>query len=839
MAKRKKTPKAAPQRRVSRVSVDVTRLPGPFFVKGSIGERKDRLAGVNEPVWFDPATKQFVLADGRLAFNAEASAVKAMEPSPRSLKRVEEQKNLAKTQKEINDLSRALETAVKMGDTDRVGALRAEVSAAREEKRKIEKKLEPLLTSTDKISIVAEETRKLPRGREKELNILSEYHPKDGTVRFFFPGVGDDVAGRDIDEKCRDLACRLIAPAVRATLSRFTDPEAENRGEHGYYAVSKWDFPKVMSSLAQIPGVRFFGAPELDLAKEFKSLDARAKRVDAKTIVWGRPPFVGSYSDGSEARFQEDGVRFLMSRDHAILADDMGLGKTSQAIVAANNAIPKEEQILVLCPAAVAKNWIDEIAVNAPGAPSLLLDTAEIRKQGTPSSRGTKLRFVVCSYQGASSLQAKAEVAKFLMGTQWGLIIMDEAHRLKKSGTLGHKFVEKLKADRMWFLTGTPIANTVEDFYGLLKLAQHPTGKRLDLFKEKFVPSYVKSGRTAISTEREKLLALGRNLTGLVLRRTKEEVLKKFLPRKVGGLATGNEALIQIELPSEYAKAMVAPDPKTGKAQPRERLRHALAVAKVPGTWEVAERVLDGNGKLVLFSTYTDVLQSFQELVEEYTNPQGRHILAVTISGSGGGVVGKGAVVKLFQGKLLDADEAKWAKKNLGQWFINLVQHIPTSDWKKEDLEACRKKYGKDESKWPDKVSVVLAQMVAASEGVTLTQADTLLFNDLDYMPSRHEQAEDRIYRINLPKPVYPEVFIGYMLANDPLGMDRGIYESLGIKRDEIRDVYSQIGLDYKSADKSQRKQYEDALGTVRSSKFDADLLRKSLRKKRNPSLGL
>lgn len=829
-----KKPKTT-RKRLTRASVDVRNLPGPFYITGSIGDRKDRLADVREPVWFDPVTKKFILADGKLAFDAMPSAIQPLVMSARAQERATKQKALIEAQNALNKVQRSLEIAIKANRPEAIKKFRAQALKARKAREEAQAALEPLLTSTDKISALPYETRKVPRGREKELNILTEYSPKDGMVKFFFAGAGDDVKGVDPDMKCRDTACLLVSPAVRATLARYTDSEAENRGEHGYFAVSKWDYPKVINQLSKIPGVSFFGAPELDLAKEFKSLDDRARRVDAQTIVWGRPPFMGSYEDGSPANFQEDGVRFLMSRDHAILADDMGLGKTSQAIVAANNAVPKEEQILVLCPAAVAANWIEEIRLNAPGAPSLLLDTAEFRKTGAPPKRGTKLRFIVCSYQGASSLNAKAEVAKFLMDNQWGLIILDEAHRLKKPGTLGHKFVDKLKTKRMWFLTGTPIANHVIDFYGLLKLAKHHTGKRLDLFVEKYVPSYVTSGHTAATTEREKLLALGKALTGLVLRRTKEEVLKALLPKKVGGLATGNDALITIELPTDFSRTLLAAKEKKVS---RERLRHYLAVAKVPATWEVSERVLDGGGKLVIFSTYTDVLQALEELVEKYTDPKGRHILSVTISG-GGGVVGKGTLVKLFQGKLLDANEAKWAKAHLGQWFINLVQHVPTSDWKPADLEICRKKYGKNEAKWPDKVSVVLGQMVAASEGVTLTKADTLLFNDLDYMPSRHEQAEDRIYRISMPKAAHPEVFIGYMFAKDPLKIDREIYEGLGIKRAEIQDVYGEIGLDYKTADKNLRKKYEDSLKGVSQDKYAAEDRLRAARKKRNPSLGL
>ena len=811
----KRTPVAAPHR-LHHVNVDVQDLQGPYYVEGSLG---GKLTRVREAVWFDPDSQEFVFANGKLAFDAIPTPHPPMQKSGRAKERESLQLRLAESQQILN----AANTALRKADTPKEKSqARAAVHKAEEIKAVVAKALEGVKTSTQKIDEQARTVIEPPKFGASTLQrgglpILSEYDKKNDQVRLFFMGARERDGHDDCDS--RFAQCDNIVPVVKDRLAAFTDPNAGNRGECGYWAVSSWDYPDAVKALAKIPGVRIMGAPELDLSKKFKALDAKAKAVDTKKIFYmdERPPRIGQYKDGTPAPFQMDGIRFLMSRDHAILADDMGLGKTYQAIVAAHNSVPKDQQILVLCPAAVIGSWLADIAAFMPSAAAIGFDTKYITREGAPPVRPEKVRFFICSYQGASSQEGKAAVSKLLLGRQWGLIILDEAHRLKKPGTLGHKFVEKLKTDRMWFLTGTPISNRVIDYYGLLKLAHHPAGRRLDEFIEKYVPGTVRAGKTEVAMDQGPLLALGEGLSGLVLRRTKEEVLSKDLPKKFGGLAAAPEGFLRAELPAQFSKMLAAAHEE---GVPRERLRHALAVAKVPGTWEVAQRVIDAGDKIVLFSTYTDVLHSFAELCLD------AKVLFIVISGEIQ-TIGKSAMVKLFQGDPLsvekDNNEEKWAQKNLGQWWLNLVRYVPTSEWKKPDLEEARRRFGHNEADWPHEIQVVLAQMVAASEGVTLTKADTLVFNDLDYMPSRHAQAEDRIYRLSksgrLP---HPEVYIGYMYSNDPVNIDQSILINLKAKQDEINTVYDATSQDTEAAAKKVRGKFLHELKQAREAQLQS-----------------
>lgn len=73
-------------------------------------------------------------------------------------------------------------------------------------------------------------------------------------------------------------------------------------------------------------------------------------------------------------------------------------------------------------------------------------------------------------------------------------------------------------------------------------------------------------------------------------------------------------------------------------------------------------------------------------------------------------------------------------------------------------------------------VPVLLCQIVAGGEAVTLTRAAHVVFADLDYIPARHAQAEKRCHRAGQTR----SVLCSYMVADDPV--DQRLLELLGGK---------------------------------------------------------
>jgi SNF2 family DNA or RNA helicase len=62
-------------------------------------------------------------------------------------------------------------------------------------------------------------------------------------------------------------------------------------------------------------------------------------------------------------------------------------------------------------------------------------------------------------------------------------------------------------------------------------------------------------------------------------------------------------------------------------------------------------------------------------------------------------------------------------------------------------------------------VTVALCNLIAGGVGLNLTAATHVIFQDLDWVPANHLQAEDRCYRIGQDR----QVTVEYLLANGTL----------------------------------------------------------------------
>lgn len=60
-----------------------------------------------------------------------------------------------------------------------------------------------------------------------------------------------------------------------------------------------------------------------------------------------------------------------------------------------------------------------------------------------------------------------------LLSYPWHRVILDEAHCIKNPTTLVSRACCALQAERRWCVTGTPIQNSLQDIYALLKFLRH------------------------------------------------------------------------------------------------------------------------------------------------------------------------------------------------------------------------------------------------------------------------------------------------------------------------------------------------------------------------------
>lgn len=166
--------------------------------------------------------------------------------------------------------------------------------------------------------------------------------------------------------------------------------------------------------------------------------------------------------------FQRDGVTWLLAHPRGILADDMGLGKTLQALEAIRTRIYLADirTSVVVCPRTLVATWLGEASRWAPE----LVTVSSTSWQGGTSSfwslvRDCRVHLLVLHYE-----QLKGLPKKELEGTKLDLLLLDEAHRVRRNEASVTASVRTLTSSSIWAMSGTPIERSTEDLATLLSI---------------------------------------------------------------------------------------------------------------------------------------------------------------------------------------------------------------------------------------------------------------------------------------------------------------------------------------------------------------------------------
>src|SRR5688572_26298191 len=407
---------------------------------------------------------------------------------------------------------------------------------------------------------------------------------------------------------------------------------------------------------------------------------------------------------------QIEGVAFLLGRRRAILADDMGLGKTRQAIVSLRHLTPGGPR-LVVCPASVKRNWAREIAVVAPDSPVLIIEgSAPIAPTG---------EWVIVNYDILGRHMDALERVR------WAALVFDEAHYLKNHTSTRSKHARQLTATTaaavpglaVQLLTGTPLTSRPRDLFVLLQLAAHPLGRSFLAFAKRYCAA--EKGeygwKTGGASNIEELTV---QLHGVMLRRTKDDVLalppklRTWIPVEVPP-GTGSRAIKKVfELLAGKHQRPAAP--REIELKKRGKLlaflveaRQALAFAKTTATLDFVRGAIDQGEKVIVFSCFDDPIQ---KLARELGST------AVVVTGK-----------------------------------TPAAARQPIVDRFQSDGE----------------VRVLVANIIAGGTGLNLTAATQVVFNDLDWVPTNHWQAEDRAYRIGQTRTVNVTYFVARNTIDD------------------------------------------------------------------------
>lgn len=423
-------------------------------------------------------------------------------------------------------------------------------------------------------------------------------------------------------------------------------------------------------------------------------------------------------------------IEKLLTNDEYILADVMGLGKTCSAIIAAIEGGYKK--ILVLCPASLKLNWKREIACYQSESDISIVDTNNFT-----AAKWTIINYDILRYHHhLPTKDAKEELPVSPIDfNKYDLVIADECHKLKSIKSQRTKIVMDFasRIPAKWLLTGTPIANHPIDLFSLLSICNSPLSQNWQAFVKRYCNGFkITNKQTKKSfwktSGASNLEELKYFISDLMLRRTKSEL---NLPLKTTKpifytLSNANRYTQYIEEYEQWVEDMreqEIPIPITAHLTKLIKVRQLVSQDKMDHTIALAEDYIEEGYKVIIFSCFTDTIRG----IHEHFGKQ-----SVLVDGS-----------------------------------VSLTKRQMAVDSFQEN----------------DKVKIFCGNIIAAGVGLTLTKGDVIIFNDLDWVPSNHDQASDRSHRIGREG----EVLVVYQLIEETI--DTVMFQSLMEKMDNINKV--------------------------------------------------
>ena len=463
---------------------------------------------------------------------------------------------------------------------------------------------------------------------------------------------------------------------------RFKDPEVIN--------MLKNKFPYVQVS-AEI-------AKEVSVFKQKKE-EETAKEQNAKRIKEAKVSNleIGGIT-GELYEYQKLGVEFFInSGGRAILADSAGVGKSCQALGYIVHT--KQQRTLIICPASVKFSWENEVKLWTK-LKSFIVE---------PKTKFNEIP------HGVDVLIINYDVLKKnfneLMKYKFNVCVLDEAQYIKSPTSIRSRAVKQLSKNipHVLLLTGTPILNRPIELFNLLNIID--PNKWNNWFN--YAVRYADGKRNRFGFEANgatNQVELKQKIEKYFLRRTKEEVLPQLppkirteVPMELSGEASKQYKTAASSLAQYLKKYKNETDANIMETVQAEKLvrinylRQISSLGKVEVAKELIQNIIDGKGKVLVFSCFNAPLLKLQEYFKDK---------CVMIIGSTD-VNERGKIVKKFQ----------------------------------EDPN----------------VKIFLGGIKSAGTGITLTAASNIINLDFSWTPADMDQSENRAHR---PGAVYESLNI-------------------------------------------------------------------------------
>lgn len=508
------------------------------------------------------------------------------------------------------------------------------------------------------------------------------------------------------------------------------------------------------------------------------------------------------------------GVRWLLGlakEEHGmgggLLADDMGLGKTFMSLAAVEHLYREWEDnaktikpCLIVAPLSLLQNWKDEVEktfIKSPFRDVVILQSeAELNqfRLGGVETRNQSIddeeaviryslkigsdfgadrldmprRLVITTYQTLRDYQFS------LCAVDWGVVVFDEAQNIKNPNALQTRAAKGLKAEFRLLATGTPVENSLADFWCIMDTARPGFLGSYQAFRAAYVTPIVQ----AAGDELEKVRAsVGRqlrdNVGALMLRRLKEDNLEG-LPDKRLYVGVQNTDWEYMEVLSSFMEGeqlksydsvlsgVSHSDENTALAglhQLRDvSLHHRLLMGgrlDVPSKKSDLDAFMTESGKFKSLLALLQTIQSRQEKVIIFCiNKRLQSFLSVALS--------RYFALPLIP--VINGDTKTVSKRSDGATRKSLIASFENKDG----------------------FNIIIMSPVAAGVGLTVVGANNVVHLERHWNPAKEAQATDRVYRIGQVRDV--NVYIPILRHPEFMSFDENLNILLS-KKSQLRDA--------------------------------------------------
>lgn len=512
------------------------------------------------------------------------------------------------------------------------------------------------------------------------------------------------------------------------------------------------------------------------------SKDARVTGLDLTQISFNRENL-----KRSPYPHQEEGIRWLLVHleqiwlakepSGALLADDMGLGKTYMTLVAiaewyrrfAEHNLP-QKPVLIVAPLSLIENWqaeVDATFNKSPFSDVVVLQAGgDLNKFRLAGARRETLQDFdgVEVIQDADSIRYALKVGKVygtdrldmprrlvlttyqtlrdyqfsLSRIDWSVAAFDEAQNLKNPNALSTIAAKGLKADFKLLATGTPVENTLKDFWCLFDTAVPGLLGAWQSFRHDFIAPILSADSKHVSQIR---LDVGRELRAKVgdymLRRTKAEKLKGLPAKRIFcGDPTAGEAQYLPQLAAEmtgpqlaYYDEVIA---RVKSCKPEEKMSFVLPSLR---KLKVASIHHEIDAKLPIPKLSHDLVNQAQLSVKIQS------VIAILRE-----IQRRGEKVLVFA-------ETKAVQAYVCALVTTLFK-VPVDTINGDTKAVATKQESLTRKAIIDKFQnahgfgVIVMSPIAAGVGLTVVGANNVIHLERHWNPAKEAQATDRVYRI-------------------------------------------------------------------------------------------